>query len=346
MSLINPMLVQQIPLKWIGPICFSHPFEELVEVPIATFETTLWPSIARGAKISRLCKGIHVDTSYSGMTRSILLEAPSGPQAAQIARELESKLSLWHEAVATTSRFAKLISFQSETVGPLLFVRLNFYTADAAGHNMSTKAAQAILEKILHVWPELTYVSLSANLCCDKKVSAVNALEGRGWQAQAFLKIPHEICVKHLHTTPDKIAALHVKKNLIGSTLAGSLRSANAHFANMLLAFYLATGQDGANIVEGSQGVTHAQVIEGDLHFSVSLPSLILGTVGHGKHVGQVCEHLDKLGCRAGKNSPGESSRRLASIAAAVVLCGELSLMAALTRPGELMRAHTMFERS
>ena len=32
--------------------------------------------------------------------------------------------------------------------------------------------------------------------------------------------------------------------SLIGTLLAGGLRSANAHFANMLLAFYLATGQD------------------------------------------------------------------------------------------------------
>lgn len=33
--------------------------------------------------------------------------------------------------------------------------------------------------------------------------------------------------------------------------MAGGVQSANAHFANMLLAFYLATGQDAANIVEG-----------------------------------------------------------------------------------------------
>ena len=45
--------------------------------------------------------------------------------------------------------------------------------------------------------------------------------------------------------------------------LAGGIRSANAHFANMLLAFYLATGQDAANIIEGSQGIVHAEVREG-----------------------------------------------------------------------------------
>ena len=42
----------------------------------------------------------------------------------------------------------------------------------------------------------------------------------------------------------------------------------------------------------------------------------------------------------------GENARRLALICASAVLCGELSLMAALTNPGELMDAHRKLERS
>lgn len=343
---LNQSLVHEIPLKWVGPLRFSHPFEELIEVPLVTYETTLWPSIARGSKISRLAGGIDVEVSYRGMTRSIAVEASCGRRVLEIAKEFKEKESLWHEAVSSTSRFAKLTHVYIETVGPILFIRLSFYTADAAGHNMSTKASQAILEKMLAHWSDLKYVTLSANLCSDKKISAINSLEGRGWHAQAFIKISREICLRHLYTTPEKIADLHVKKNLLGSTLAGSLRSSNAHYANMLLAFYLATGQDGANIVEGSQGITHAQVIDDQLHFSVLLPSLILGTTGHGKKRGQAFEHLETLNCLPIEEKPGESSRRLAAITAGVVLCGELSLMAALTCPGELMRAHSLFERS
>lgn len=338
-------LKQEIPLKWMGPISIVHPFKEEVQVPLATYESALWPSVNRGAKISRLCSGIHVDISYSGMTRSVAVEARSGQEASRISREFMTLMPRWHEAVKTTSRFAKLIDVYTQVVGPLLFIRLSFNTADAAGHNMSTKAAEAVLNKILEVWPTLRYVTLSANLCCDKKVSSINAIEGRGWKAQAFLRIPREICQRHLQTTPENIQDLHVKKNLLGSVLAGSSQSANAHFANMLLAFYLASGQDAANIVEGSQGITHAEVIEDELHFSVLLPSLILGTVGHGKEGSQAIAHLKAMGCLP-TDHPGESASRLASLAAAVVLCGELSLLAALTRPGELMRAHTVFERT
>lgn len=83
----------------------------------------------------------------------------------------------------------------------------------------------------------------------------------------AEMTIPQEICEKHLSTTPEQIVQLNIKKNLIGTLLAGTVRSANAHFANILLAFYIATGQDPANVIEGSQGIVHAEVKEGALYF-------------------------------------------------------------------------------
>ena len=149
---------------------------------------------------------------------------------------------------------------------------------------------------------------------------------------------------RYLHTTPEKIAELNVRKNWVGTTLAGGLRSANAHFANMLLGFYLATGQDAANIVEGSQGFTLAEVRGEDLVFSVTLPNLIVGTVGNGKGLPFVEENLRELGCLEARE-PGANARRLALICAATVLCGELSLLAAQTNPGELMAAHLRLER-
>ena len=137
---------------------------------------------------------------------------------------------------------------------------------------------------------------------------------------------------------------LNTRKNLLGSLLAGSIRSANAHYANMLLGFYLATGQDAANIVEGSQGITRAEERDGDLYFSCTLPNVIVGSVGNGKGLPEVEEALTKLGCRQ-EREPGENGRRLAVLAAATVLCGELSLLAAQTNPGELMRSHVVLER-
>jgi hydroxymethylglutaryl-CoA reductase (NADPH) len=112
----------------------------------------------------------------------------------------------------------------------------------------------------------------------------------------------------------------------------------------MLLAFYLATGQDAANIVEGSQGTTLAEVREDALYFSTTLPNLILGTVGNGKGLPFVQENLEKMGLCEDRPA-GENARRLACLCAATVLCGELSLLAAQTNPGELMQAHRKWER-
>ena len=106
------------------------------------------------------------------------------------------------------------------------------------------------------------------------------------------------------------------------------------------------TGQDAANIIEGSQGIVHAETRDGDLYFSCTLPNLIVGTVGNGKGatLATVEAHLQALGCREARPA-GENARRLAAICAATVLCGELSLLAAQTNPGELMRAHLALER-
>jgi len=196
----------------------------------------------------------------------------------------------------------------------------------------------------LSQYDDLHYVSVSANYCTDKKASAVNGILGRGKYVIAEIVIPKAICAKALNTTAEKIVELNLKKNLIGTTLAGGIRTANAHFANILLAAYLATGQDAANIIEGSQGIVYAESQQGDLYFSVTIPNLIVGTVGNGKEIDFVQKNLADLGCLE-KREPGENATRLAVIIAAAVLCGELSLMAAFTNPGELMRSHLLIER-
>jgi hydroxymethylglutaryl-CoA reductase (NADPH) len=339
-----------IPTKIVGPIkIVGEEIDTEVSVPLATYETPLFPSVNRGAKISRLCGGINVVIISECMTRSILLEAPNAVTAARIAEQLKSHHKTKLAAItAETSDFCKLQDWHTKIIGNLLYVRFSFTTADAAGHNMTTKAADALGCWIAKQYPELKYLSVSGNYCTDKKVSAVNNILGRGKYVVAEIVIPKELCQKHLHTSPKAIAELNQKKNLLGSIAAGSLCSANAHFANILLAIYLATGQDAANIIEGSQGITHAEMNEnGDLYFSVTLPNIIVGTVGAGKDLQHVKYNLELLGCddEHRRKTPGANSRRLAMITAATVLCGELSLLAALTRTGELVKCHIKLER-
>jgi hydroxymethylglutaryl-CoA reductase (NADPH) len=251
-----------------------------------------------------------------------------------------------NQAVRETSRYATLQEINCHLIGRQLFIRIHIHPGDASGHNMSTKAAENILKLLQSTYPELQYVSLSGNACSDKKVSAINSLLGRGKSMIAELVIPRAILQQLARTTPEKMVDINLKKNLLGSHVAGSVRSANAHVANTLLAFYLATGQDAANIVEGSQAITTCDLTQsGDLYFAVTLPNLIIGTVGNGKHLPAVQLELSKLPFPKSE-SPGHQSRQLAALCAASVLCSELSLLSALTNPEELMRAHILLERA
>lgn len=334
-----------IPMRTVGPIkIVGRELTANVSVPMATFETPLWPSTSRGANVSRQTDGINVVLVDEGMSRSVVVEAHTAQAACDLVsalRQRETEIAL---EISKISRFARFKEIHTQVLGSLVYIRLSIYTGDASGHNMVTSAAEAMLNWLLAEYTHLEYVSISANFCTDKKVSAVNAILGRGKYVVAEINIPRNVCETILHTTPEKIVDLHIKKNLIGTMLAGGLRSANAHFANMLLAVYLATGQDAANIIEGSQGIVHAEVRNDALYFSVTLPNLIVGTVGNGKDLDFTKANLQLMGC-LDKAEPGANARRLAMIIAATVLCGELSLLAAQTNPGELMRTHTMMER-
>jgi hydroxymethylglutaryl-CoA reductase (NADPH) len=337
--------IATIPMRVIGPMKIIGPDVTAdVLVPLATFETPLWPSTHRGARATMQAGGIRALVIDNRMTRSILLEANDIIEAQEALINLQQHKEAMQTIIAETSRYARLLDLHTQVVGNLIYVRFEFDTADAAGHNMSTLAADRLLEWILIRFKNLKYVSISGNYCSDKKVSAVNGILGRGKYVVAEVLISEDICRRFLKATPEKIVQLNIKKNLIGNIISGGLRTANAHFANMLLGFYLATGQDAANIIEGSQGLVHAEMRGKDLYFTVTIPNIIVGTVGSGKTFDFVRENLRMLGCLE-ERDPGDNAKRLAIIAACTVLCGELSLLAAQTNPGELMKSHLKLER-
>ncbi|KUJ71860.1 hydroxymethylglutaryl-CoA reductase [Thiomicrospira sp. WB1] len=336
----------QIPMQSVGPVKLIGDVEaDDLMIPMATYETPLWPSVARGARVTHHAGGIRVTVVDERMTRSIALEAANARDALATMKSLQARHPDLQAVVSESSQYAQLIDLNCQIIGKLLYIRLEFTTGDASGHNMVTHAADRLIPWLLNEYPNMAYVSISGNLCTDKKVSAVNGLLGRGKNVVAETTLPRKLCQRFLKTSPEALVDLHIKKDLIGSIAAGSLRSANAHVANMLLGFYLATGQDAANIVEGSQAINHAEVTpEGDLYFSTTLPHLIVGTVGNGKGLEFVQTNLQQLGCLA-ERPAGDNARRLACIAAACAFCGELSLLAAQTNPGELMAAHLKLER-
>lgn len=332
-----------IPTSKIGPIKINYnDVCENIYVPLATFESPLWLSTKRGALLSQKTSGINVYVLDDIMTRSVIFEAKNIFHALKCKDWVEKHFCLLKETVKKSSHIAQLKTISVEIIGTLIYLRVAIETGNAAGHNMVTKASDYIMNVILENVNDIKYISISGNCCTDKKTSAINSICGRGKRVSAEILVKRPICEYILKTSPEKIVEINIKKNMLGSILAGSVRSANAHFANILLALYLSTGQDGANIVESSQGITYAEVINDNLYFSINLPNIIVGTIGNGKDFDFVLDNFKMMNCDPQDPS---SSKKLAAIIASAVLCSELSLLAAETNPGELMKVHKKLER-
>jgi hydroxymethylglutaryl-CoA reductase (NADPH) len=187
-------------------------------------------------------------------------------------------------------------------------------------------------------------VALSGNYCVDKKPSAVNFLEGRGKRIHAEVVLEEAVLKRILKTDARSLVDVQYRKNLLGSIAAGAM-GFNAHFANVVAGFFVACGQDIAQVAEAAMGITciESRGPEG-VYMSVYLPDVPLGAVGGGTGLGTQREALEMMGVVVDGERPGRAVLRLAEILGATVLAGELSLMSAFTSR-DLARAHEQLGR-
>jgi hydroxymethylglutaryl-CoA reductase (NADPH) len=212
------------------------------------------------------------------------------------------------------------------------------------GMNMVTVACDRVVRTLIEPQTGVPCVALSGNFCVDKKASAVNFLEGRGKRVYAEVTLEGPVLKRCLRTSARDLVDVQYRKNLLGSIAAGAM-GFNAHFANTLAAFFIATGQDVAHVVEGSTGGTCVEPRGPEGVFaSVFLPDLPLGAVGGGTALDTQKEALAMLGISPPAESPGGAAMRLAEIVGATVLAAELSLLAAFTS-GDLASAHERLGR-
>ena len=330
----NPIGAIQIPVGIAGPLRVrgEHAQGDFY-VPLATSEGALVASVNRGCSVIKASGGVKAGVVGDKMTRAPVIKASSLKEALKIRNWMDDNFDTLKEAAESTTRHGKLIKIDPiVVVGRYLYSRFVFTTGDSMGMNMVTMATEAALE-VLNQKTGAHVVALSGNLCVDKKPSALNLIEGRGKSLVAEVLVPQEVVEKKLHTTVEALVEVNTAKNLIGSAISGSM-GFNAHYANMIGALFLATGQDEAHIVEGSLGITVAQEDEGDLYFSVTLPDVPLATFGGGTRLETARECLEIMDAY-GSGKVG----KFAEIVAGTVLAGELSLLGALGA-GHLARAH------
>ncbi|EFA78352.1 hydroxymethylglutaryl CoA reductase [Heterostelium album PN500] len=335
-----------IPVGVAGPLLLDG---KLVSIPMATTEGCLVASTHRGCKAITKSGGARSVILQNGMTRAPVCRFPSVVRAAELKSWIENQENFYQIASAfnSTSRFARLKSIKVVIAGRLVYLRFKSSTGDAMGMNMVSKGVEKALEVIGEYFPEMEVLSLSGNLCTDKKPSAINWLEGRGKSVVCEATISGDIVRDVLKTDIPSLVALNIDKNLIGSAMAGSIGGFNAHASNIVTALYMATGQDPAQNVESSNCITLMEPTNDgkDLYISVTMPSIEVGTVGGGTHLPAQAACLDLLKVRgANVERPGSNSEQLARVVAGAVMAGELSLMSALAA-GHLVRSHLQHNR-
>jgi hydroxymethylglutaryl-CoA reductase (NADPH) len=305
-------------------------------VPMATTEAALVVSHTRGAQA----------ISEAGGCRCVLLgesvgRAP-GFSFADVAEA--GRFVMWvtenHDgikaAAESTTRHGKLQELRFTVEGNSVYLVLEYYTGNAAGQNMVTIATDRACRYIVEhcpIQPRAWYVE--ANMSGDKKASAQSFQSVRGKKVTAEVVLPRRTVERRLHCDARQLEA-YLKMSGVGGLLSGTI-GAQGHYANGLAALYLATGQDVACVAESAVGITRFESLDdGRLYAAVTLPNIIVGSVGGGTGLPSARSGFSVLGID--RHADG-SANALAEICAALALAGEISIIAALAS-GQFVQAH------
>ncbi|KAE8672751.1 3-hydroxy-3-methylglutaryl-coenzyme A reductase 2 [Hibiscus syriacus] len=342
-----PVGYVQIPVGIAGPLLLNG---REFSVPMATTEGCLVASTNRGCKAIHLSGGATCVLLKDGMTRAPIVRFGTAKRAADLKLYLEDPDNFETLSVVfnRSSRFGTLQGIKCAIAGKNLYMRFTCSTGDAMGMNMVSKGVQNVLDFLQTDFPDMDVLGISGNFCSDKKPAAVNWIEGRGKSVVCEAIIKGDVVRKVLKTSVESLVELNMLKNLTGSAMAGALGGFNAHASNLVSAVYIATGQDPAQNIESSHCITMMEAVNDgkDLHISVTMPSIEVGTVGGGTQLASQSACLNLLGVKgASKEMPGANSRTLATVVAGAVLAGELSVMSAISA-GHLVNSHMKYNRS
>lgn len=335
----------ELPVAVGGPLLFTGEHARgLIYAPLATSEGALVSSVTRGAFAVSLSGGVTTTVLAQRMVRAPMFLLADGAQARRFAQFAQDQLEPLRAIVGRHSNHARLQSIEPHLTGRAAHLVFSYETGDAAGQNMTTtctwhaclwlvEAARAALGL------DASEFIVEGGLSSDKKVSHANLLTGRGLRVQAEARVRRSAMQRVLKVDPLKLQRLwhYSASAAIGAGLTGL----NTNVANVVAAIFAATGQDLASIHESAAAVLTLDVQpDGDVHVVLTMPSLVVGTVGGGTHLPDAHDGLELLGCR-GRGTV----RRLAEVIAGYALALDLSTMSAIAA-GHFAIAHERMGRS
>lgn len=308
-------------------------------VPLATTEAALVASYDRGARVLTEAGGCAAMLVNEGVLRAPGFAFRNLADAGEFVLWASAQTDEFRAVAESTTRFGRLIDVRFTGEANHVYLQLEFSTGAAAGQNMVTIATQAVCDFIAAntpVKPEYHFVE--ANFSGDKKASALSFSTVRGRKVCAEAELDAVLVKRRFHTTPARMVDCW-RMSALGGVMSGTI-GVQGHYANGLAALYLATGQDVACVAESAVGITRFELREdGALYGAVTLPNIIVGTVGGGTSLPAQRACLDILNL-----ARPEDANALAEVCAALALAGELSIIGALSAQ-EFSRAHRRLAR-
>ncbi len=318
-----------IPLGLCGPIDIAgqHANGSFI-VPMATLEGTLIASYSRGAKVMNLSGGCEALVCGDQFLRATQLITSSLARSAELIAWCKSHEDGIRQEVLKSSAHASHMELSYDCVGCTVIVSIGLTTGDAMGSNIASKAAGLVGE----------YVIAHSGLVDDAVIPYPEDKKyiprrQKGKKVIARCVLQRDPLASVTRTTLEQLASFTTNfKNLLALHGAYSL---NIHAANGMAALFQALGQDMAYLGECSQAILDCRFVgPNSLEVSVTLPTVIVGTVGGGTGLPAFRTTLSMIDCYgAGK------VLKLAEIIGAVILAGEIGSGAAQCAR-EFVRAH------
>ncbi len=329
----------KVPLGVVGPVRINGlNAEGDFIIPLATSEAALVASYARGADIASRAGGITAVLLTEGVLRSPGFKFAHVMEAGLFLEWVIGASEELKAVAESTTRHGKLTAIEPMMDNEVVFLLCRYTTGDASGQNMVTIATEALCRHIeAHCPVRPLHWFIEANYSGDKKSTYLALTSGRGRKVTASVTLPRAMVEKYLHVSVERFLDYSRMAGL-GAMLSGQI-GAQGHYANGLAAFYIATGQDAACVSESAIGFTRVEDRDGDLFISVTLPNILVGSVGGGTGLPSQAAALRLMGLQG----PGKAAA-LAEVVASVCLCGEISIIGALAA-GEFTQAHRKLAR-
>lgn len=308
-------------------------------VPMATTEAALVASYTRGMLAVSESGGATTAVVNEAIGRAPVFMFAGLADAGRFVAWCAEQVDAIRAAAEATTRHGKLIDLRFNLEGSRVYISFEYTTGDAAGQNMVTIATAAGCAWIVeHAPVPIRRWLIESNHSGDKKATQQSLTGVRGRKVIAEAVIPAATLKRRLHVEARALAEAW-QVSAIGGVMSGGI-GIQGHLANGLAAIFIATGQDAACVAEAAVGITRFESDDdGALHASVTLPGLIVGTVGGGTGLPsqRACLRLLRM------DGPGHAGA-LAEVIAAALLAGEISILAAICA-GDFATAHARLAR-